>query len=228
MSLWDDMLASIQGEWTHRENFLRQKHISRTVHPNQPSTAQKYAFKYAGDEIIRPDPKFGNPYLVGDYSLVTLQSTMYIRILKDNNLLDDIDEIWDIGAGYGNLAWLLRQNGYTGRYYSVDFPLMQEIQKAWLKEAGVTEIGFKSLYKIKPRGNALMIATHSINEMPFEDRDQIPYDLFKNIFIAHNHMIDGIDNVEYFMKFRKQHDSFKWTSKKSPMQMSHWHFWGTR
>ena len=228
MSLWDNMLASIQGEWTDRGNFLRQKTISKTVHPNSAGTAQKYAFKYAADEILRPDPKYGNPILNGDYSLVTLQSTMYIRILKDNNLLDGIDEIWDVGAGYGNLAWLLRENGYTGKYTCIDFPLMHEIQQTWLEKAGITNVDFGSLDDIIPRASSLMIATHSINEMPLSDREKIPWNYFGKVFVAHNHVIDGIDNVKYFMELRKEHSDFNWTSMKSPMQQSHWHFWGTK
>ena len=126
MSPWDDFLKNITTEFKDRENFLKGYSTARCLHPKTNTvTAIKYLNEVNHLNFLKPDPVTGNPtYCIDKFSLVTLQSSLYLRTMLKKFNLDTIDEIHDIGGGYGNMAWTLRNYGYDKKYIIYDFPIM--------------------------------------------------------------------------------------------------------
>ena len=96
--------------------------------------------------------------------------------MNDRFALKEIDVIYDVGGGYGNMCRIIKEMGYTGDYILIDFPELHEIQKFYLENLGLKvsmNIDYQTLdNNLKPKGNSLLIATHSINEMPLKETKQ--------------------------------------------------------
>jgi len=233
MSLWDDFLKDISEEFKNKEQFLKGNAIRRCLHPRINSiTAIEYLNKVSHLDFLKPDPQTGSPtYSIDKFSLVTLQSSLYLKTMIKKSKLDDIDEIHDIGGGYGNMAWTLKNYGYNKKYIIYDFPIMQDIQRYWLGEQNI-EVEYRSLDEIDPGENSHLIGTHSINEMDLPDREKIPFDKFKSFFIAHNKIFNGIDNVKYFRNLAKNldHDTehLFFGDYDGPVQQSHYWLTGIK
>ena len=126
MSLWDNFLRDITKEFKDKENFLKGNTIRRCLHPTMNSmTALKYFNEVNHLDFLKQDPQTGNPtYCIDKFSLVTLQSSLYLKTMLKKSKLDTIDEIHDIGGGYGNMAWTLKNYGYDKKYIIYDFPII--------------------------------------------------------------------------------------------------------
>jgi hypothetical protein len=233
MSLWDNFLKDITTEFNNKENFLKGNVIRRCLHPGMDTvTAIKYLNEVTHLDFLKPDPQTGNPtYCIDKFSLVTLQSSLYLKTMLKKCELDDIDEIHDIGGGYGNMAWTLKNYGYDKKYIIYDFPIMHDIQRYWLGKQNV-KVEYRSLDELDPGENSHLIGTHSINEMDLTDRDKIPFNKFKSFFIAHNRIFDEIDNVKYFRNLAKklQHDTehLFCGDNYGPLQTSHYWLTGVK
>ena len=216
--LWDDFQKDIAKELKKfKTDFLRGPVIAKTTCPSDTRHVSTYiqAFKSKKDKAILDhlkDPEFGQPYTdrKNNVTLVTTQSLYYIKLMKDIfhiHIPTQITHVVDIGGGYGNMYRILNNMGYLQRYQIIDFPIMHRMQKyytdntcSFTKNLEFIDLNMK---KAKPEGGkSLLIATHSINEMPLAVRTPIePY--YKNydyIFINHNKRFNRIDNVEYFAK----------------------------
>jgi len=234
MSLWDNFLKDISEEFKNKEHFLKGSTISRCIHPKIDSiNAIKYLDAVSRLEFLKPDPQTGSPtHSIDKFSLVTLQSSLYLKtMIKKCNNLDVIDEIHDIGGGYGNMAWTLKNYGYNKKYIIYDFPVMQDIQRYWLGEQDI-EVEYRSLAELDPGENSHLIGTHSINEMDLSDREKIPFDRFKSFFIAHNKIFNEIDNIKYFSNLAKNldHDTehLFYGDDDGPLQQSHYWLTGVK
>jgi hypothetical protein len=234
MSLWDNFLKDISKEFKNKEHFLKGSTISRCIHPKIDSiNAIKYLDAVSRLEFLKPDPQTGSPtHSIDKFSLVTLQSSLYLKtMIKKCNNLDVIDEIHDIGGGYGNMAWTLKNYGYNKKYIIYDFPVMQNIQRYWLGEQDI-EVEYRSLAELDPGENSHLIGTHSINEMDLSDREKIPFDRFKSFFIAHNKIFNEIDNIKYFSNLAKNldHDTehLFYGNDDGPLQASHYWLTGVK
>lgn len=233
MSLWDDFLKDISKEFRNKENFLKEKTIRRCLHPGMDTvTAIKYLDEINHLNFLKPDPLTGNPtYCIDKFSLVTLQSSLYLKTMLKKCELDTVDEIHDVGGGYGNMAWTLRNYGYDKKYIIYDFPIMHEIQRYWLGKQNI-KVEYKSLDELDPGKNSHLIGTHSINEMDLPDREKIPFNKFKSFFIAHNKIFNEIDNIKYFRNLAKkiQHNTehLFCGDNDGPLQSQHYWFVGIK
>ena len=232
--LWERFRVEIQDEFKkNKESFLTGKVTSRCLHPRTYpiQVGLKYVNYVGGESHLIPDPDTGNPSLVeGKNSIVSFQSAVYIKMMKENGLLD-VDAVNDIGGGYGNLAWMMRSMGFDKPYTIFDFEEIHKLQDYFLKQNNIYDINLDFLSNINPIDNSLLIGTHSINEMPLTAREIIPFERYKSILIAHNHNFNDVDNIEYFMKLGKRLESLGWdiTRTKSPIQgAQHFFFIGKR
>lgn len=232
MAKWQDMLKQIEREIDH-EDFLRQRTISKTVHPRQngatANSLQKRYLTYLGDKVEKyryEDPKIGTPHIQDQkMSQTTVQSIYHLtNIDKIVNPLT-LTRIVDIGGGYGNLLAVLRHAGYGGRYTIVDFLQMHKMQRKFLSETvGLTGVEFKTLDQMDDLWGDLLIATFSLNEMPLEDREYIENNItnFKYFYIQHNSRFDGIDNMTYFNNFAENlEDTFDIERWDCPVYRNH-------
>jgi len=216
------MLIDIERELDeHPKDFLRQPIISKTTCPYMPRLAALYhaGFDAADVEKVK-DPQFGNPKIsYNGFTLSTLQQYYYLDlILKRDDNLSEWNLITDIGGGYGNMCRIAHRLGFQGKYEIYDFPIMHKLQRAYFENhpGYYFETGFNSwkvhqelLQNIQPcdTKKSIMIATHSLNEMPLKDREKVISGLGHDRFIfVYNTQFDGINNIKWFADLAKQLD----------------------
>lgn len=225
---WNDWLPTIEFEFEfNKDNFLRQPNISRTLHPGSSQTTYyNYWKELKKEKYLQKDSTVGNPKL-SQYglSLVGFQHYYYLKTLLENNLLDNIENIYDIGGGYGNMCRVLRNYGWKGNYNIIDFEALHKIQKYFLEKNNIHDFNLLKLDDLNPSAKSLLIGTHSINEMSMADRSKINYSAFDNFLIVHNLKWDDIDNNEYFKSLKLAH---KTKHYRSNLSKSHYFFIGTK
>lgn len=222
---WEQMLKQIKTEYTnHPDSFLRQKRISRAIHPNCDRVANQYFKVLKSDTFFKEDvlphihdPRVGKPYISTSYPLcspLTIQHAYHLLVMTRNLYFfppkEKINNIVEIGGGYGNFCRIMKRLGYTGKYKIVDFLYMLSIQESYLQQIGINGVEYHQLNieKLQPEKDdtSLLIATFSINEMPLQTRNYLEmlYSKFNYIVIVHNKQFDGVDNVNYFYELKKR------------------------
>lgn len=218
---WQGFKDKIVQEFEkHPSDFLRQKTISMTVHPNQQNIAKKYLDELKNNKFITKeimptlhDLPIGNPYVCEFFPLVSPQSIQHIYyfflIKKYLGVFvadSEVCYVLELGGGYGNFCRLVYHYGYKGKYTIIDFSEMHSIQQHFLSYTSAhNKVLFKAInnknLSIQPaQGKSLFMATFSLNEMTIKDRQQVEGVLiqFDLIFIGYNKEIFSVNNVEYF------------------------------
>lgn len=137
-----------------------------------------------------------------------------------------VDQVFEFGGGYGSMARLFFQLGYTGEYLIYDFPYFSSLQRFFLRSSGfsvnadrscrdrdvsnagkgvaccVSELDHlrQALQQTPPEGTRMFLGTWSISEAPIGLRGQI-LSLVKDFdyfLIAFQHRFEEIDNSTYF------------------------------
>jgi hypothetical protein len=237
--LWDTFVKEIEFELESREkDFLQGETIAKTVCPTDTRMVPKIIESFGPDDKeildVMWDTVWGKPTLYHGLkvSLPTAQSGRYIKLMKEHfNIVPykDLDHIVDIGGGFGNMYRIMSNLGYKGRYQIIDLPIMHKLQQKYLKKACSDTSNLEQIdldmEKAIPTGKSMLIATHSVNEMPMDTRKKIePY--YKNydyIFINHNRIFDGIDNIRYFQDLMNMLQSdYQIFDFNCPISQSHW------
>jgi putative sugar O-methyltransferase len=120
--------------------------------------------------------------------------------------VSDFNNIVDLGGGYGSMCRLFRNYGFTKKYTIFDFPEMCALQRYYLNSVGggentVLTDDIKSLSD--DNSITLLIATWSLSEMSLEMRKKLGDIKFDYCLIGFRSEFDGVDNMEYFEKFKK-------------------------
>ena len=126
--------------------------------------------------------------------------------------IEKFNSIADIGAGYGNLRRIIGNK--CENYSIVDFDIMHQIQKYFLENNNVYNTNFISQNEIKEAD--LLFASHSICEIPIEERDFIQWDKFKNAFVYFNPTAFGLDNNKYFNGIAEEYNGKIFTDEIRP------------
>jgi hypothetical protein len=214
--LWDTLLIEIEAELKSREDdFLRGPTIAKTVCPvgtkTVPELLETLRIKDTDILSVMKDTKWGKPVLhpVFKVSLSTAQTGRYIKLMKDYfNIIPytDLDHIVDLGGGFGNMYRIMSTLGYKKKYQIIDFPIMHKLQRKYLSKictdiSNLEQIDL-DMEKAVPTGKSMLIATHSVNEMPMDTRKKIEsyYKNYDYIFFNHNKTFDDIDNIQYFQE----------------------------
>ena len=216
VTLWDGYLEKIWAEFQDNPTaYLRQPTISRCLHPGGQYWYSGYwheLMEYGGFKADIPkiaDGDVGKPWgiemfdglspaTVGHmYQLHMIERYMGVSVARN-----EVQHVTEIGGGYGNTCRVARALGYTGEWTIVDFPIMLEIQRQYLRDNGIDDVGF-DIEVFEPEKNqypSILIATNSVNEMPMEDRLKLEevYPHFDYLFFSHNAIFDGISNIKYF------------------------------
>jgi len=133
----------------------------------------------------------------------------------------DYDTIIELGGGYGSMARLIYNSGFTGEYIIHDFPEFNSLQNLYLEETreegAVENIRFTSniddLDTIRADAKILFIAMWSLSETPVEFRDTFLKKINSFVdtyYIAYQKNFSGTDNVEYFKKLTGTLPKLKW------------------
>jgi hypothetical protein len=194
--MWDNFLPKIEKEFNfEKETFLQRELIKRTIAGGTAIACDRISSQIGTEHFVE-ESKIGAPNLYKGYTLVSYQHYWYIHLIEKHiKPIENFNSIVEIGAGYGNLRRLIGNK--CENYSIVDFDIMRQIQKYFLENNNVYNTNFISQNEIKEAD--LLFASHSICEIPIEERDFIPWDKFKNAFVFFNPGgLAGVDNVKYF------------------------------
>jgi len=81
---------------------------------------------------------------------------------------------------------------------------MHEIQRYFLENNNVDNTNFISQNEIE--GADLLLAAHSICEIPLEERGFIPWHKFKSVFVYFHPAAFGIENDKYFNEIAEEYN----------------------
>jgi len=211
---WPELVGHIERELAASPaDFLREKWISKTMHPSSRPLSHKYVKALRPSKYWRRtlypagcDPEFGQPFrfeLDQRISPQSLQHTFYLNLLHERFGLEmpSVGHIVEIGGGYGNLARIIRGLGHTGRYQIADLPEVHALQRHYLDHVSPGH-GIEFISTDEIEGGDLLIATFSVSEMPMELRDQLEqkYARFRWLLFGTTRDFPalGVDNVSYF------------------------------
>jgi len=174
--------------------------------PPLPDTAPE--FTWLGrrialrDHILKEDPQ---KFL--EWS--TIVATMDIKPESQNYHLDlweqqtgrkiaDLNSIVEFGGGYGAMIKMVHERGFSGRYYSYDFPELIALQRFYLPEIDIlTDI---------PKECDLFIAICSISEACSDEQQDFMSKLsFEHCLICYQGQWGGVDNHKSFGHLGKRH-----------------------
>tara|TARA_B110000908_G_C10267857_1_gene466429 strand:- start:5170 stop:5886 length:717 start_codon:yes stop_codon:yes gene_type:complete len=203
MTLWDGFKANIKREYEENPfNFLSQRTFRLCLCPYQKDIAVNY-YKEMGNDWLPSvvEHNFGNPTISHmNKTSVTIQQMYYMYLMNKHWGKSSFNTILEIGGGYGNACRIYKSQGHTGTYTIADFKELHKVQRAYLgRTSNTTNVNMKSLQDCWGTTDLLQ-ATFSMNEMPLSDRVHIENNItnYDYIFIAHNRVYEGIDNIEYF------------------------------
>tara|TARA_A100001515_G_C4588626_1_gene215361 strand:- start:2502 stop:3158 length:657 start_codon:yes stop_codon:yes gene_type:complete len=201
--MWDDFLNRIETEFnSDKKTFLQRPLIKKTIACIANELCDSISSQIGTEHFIQ-ESNIGAPSLYKGYTLASYQHYWYIHLVEKHiKPIGDFNSIVDIGAGYGNLRRLIGNR--CENYSIVDFPIMHEIQKYFLENNNIDNTNFISQNEIKEAD--LLFASHSICEIPIEERDFIPWGKFKNAFVYFNPTAFGLDNDKYFNEIAEEHN----------------------
>lgn len=133
------------------------------------------------------------------------------QFIKHCDLFVDINDVYEVGAGYGNLARIIiNKFGIMGHYHIYDLPTITDISSYYLAYHGINNVKFYC--DIKPQKVDLLIGTWSISEMPFEERDEIfeKIDAERYLIGFSSSFEDIIHNYDYFQTLIYKKKNVKW------------------
>ena len=150
----------------------------------------------------------------------TIQATMATDPTFQNYHLDkweektglkisDLKSICEFGGGYGAMIKMVHERGFSGKYYSYDFPELVALQRFYLPDLNIlTDI---------PSECDLLIAICSLSEVDLETRRSFLNKLdFSHCLIRYQHRFNGIDNHQFFESF----DGERWLDSEDH---NHWY-----
>lgn len=141
--------------------------------------------------------------------------------------IEDIDSVFEFGAGYGSMARLCHQLGFRGVYAIHDLPEFQLLQQYYLSQTGVTNAVFFPKYEHLSQFD-LFIAGCSLSEVPFEVRDNVLGTVSaRGYVILYQEHYMGRDNHSYFNDFAERRPELKWKNYQVPHWKAHWYLVGT-
>lgn len=114
--------------------------------------------------------------------------------------LSRMRSIIEFGAGYGAMALICRRLGFEGRYYIIDLPELTQIQAYYLNQVAPEYRGVTH-WMHYPQTCDLLIACHSINEIPLTEREVIlSQTKVREYLFASSYEFDGVDNQVWFQQ----------------------------
>lgn len=166
----------------------------------------------------------GNPVpfsLDRNSSPTLIQHTYHLAVYERNfnTSITDADAVVEIGGGYGSMCRLFHNLGFAGQYTIFDLPAMAVLQSLYLKDIGLDvakagdgdarvrclhdeDVFFSAMASLPRSARKVLIATWSLSEMPFQQRDKLLARIkdigFDHIIFAYQTKHCDIDNVDYF------------------------------
>jgi len=122
--------------------------------------------------------------------------------------VEDLQTIFEFGAGYGELCRIIYQLGFEGSYVINDFIAMSLLQQFYLSDTWfLPKVFWESCYTTQAAGlpdSDLFIALWSLSETPLEFRQKFLEVQTRSYLMAYSLEFMGIDNVPFFREFAKR------------------------
>lgn len=118
--------------------------------------------------------------------------------------IHQFSDVYEIGAGYGSMARVVKKFGFEGNYHIYDLELFCELQKFYLSSLNIfpeTQISWNcDASQDNVKKNSLMIATWSLSEINIDTRRKYQRLLAgcDYFLIGFRDTFEGVDNLEYF------------------------------
>jgi hypothetical protein len=202
---------TIKGTMFVGENDTTTEEFKRLVKNKDWDKKWEYAIYDAG--IGNPErfslyTKSSGNYIHCAYHLATYEGTHGIDI-------SDLDCIVEVGCGYGAMANVCRQAGFTGEYIMFDLPVFSELQSNYLSTCGVGGVyisDIKELLSTEIPQNSMFISTWAVSEMPNDYRDKILClaSKFNEVLLAYQSEFEGMDIYTYFENWKKNIETHTW------------------
>lgn len=222
-SFWDgrrgELRAMILSESI--DHFLRWPTVESTMFVgNAPYIATELkALPSAYIDAIF-DPGIGSPVLYNNYTTGNLIHQAY-HLSQWGMSVKNLRRIVEVGAGYGAMAMIINRLGFRGDYQIIDLPEFGLLQQYYLSQT-VGDTG-RLTWSGSPASCDLLIACHSLSEMPIAERDQILDDFPASSYLFVYHCEhEGVDNLTYFAEFaegKPDHFWRQWATEHLPNQM---------
>lgn len=226
--------------WEFKQEQLR-KHISKGSMDNmlQWSTMQESFF--VGDtgamrnklaelepRMLRAieDPGVGNPSLMagtrtsGTYVRQAFALQMWEQWAEQE--IQKMTRIFEFGGGYGVMPVVCNRLGFNGQYTIYDFPIVNKMQRWYLRQAGVRNV--KCLSEVGAGSYDLFISLCGLSEAPADTRLAIlnAYQAIHYLIIF-QHEWDETDNMVWFENWFND-NNFYYTIVRSPYHDGQFYF----
>lgn len=118
----------------------------------------------------------------------------------------EMSSIVEIGAGYGAMALICRCMGFRGAYHIIDLPELVEIQQFYLGQNGIM-----AQWDSLPQSCNLLIALHSLGEMPIEERERLLSQVAAREYLfVSSYEYEGVDNQGWLQQFAGSRMGIDW------------------
>ncbi len=206
-------------------NFTNWRIIRQTMFSVPPAAALRYLEslpdweKKWKDVIVEspvgnPEPYKTYPQSSGNTISIANHFAQFISRMKCK--LEELDTIFEFGAGYGCACRMAYNLGFTGKYVILDLPAILDLQRYYLERtAKGRTIQYLSdsdefVKQISDRkGQSLFIAQWSISESPLSLRKKVLTAVCANIdyiLIGFQEKHRGFDNWDFFVSKKKEYN----------------------
>ena len=196
------------------ENFLRHPVILDTmfVRDNNYTVIELNYLKKKINLDFLHENNIGSPILSKYFNKTSanlIHHATHVELFLDEfNVMNELNQVFEFGGGYGSLARYVLLKKYNLEYNIYDFQLFNILQNFYLSNLFVNKKinyfhNIDQLRNFKFRKNSLFISTWALSETPLELRAKFKNFIleFKYILIAFQKSVDDYNNLVFFNKF---------------------------
>lgn len=214
MTDWTDNQHALQQHLKHDKlsDLLRWSTIEKTMFVGDVDFIHKEydylctAYKYNHLVKLIKETSVGNPKTLYGWTSGNLIHQLYHLqqwLDRSGKTVDQLSTIFEIGAGYGAMALICKRLGFKGQYYIEDLPELKQVQGYYLHNT----IGLDNIIWRVPERCDLLIACHSLGEMPVKERGALLALVeAENYLFASSYEFGNIDNQAWFTQFSSKID----------------------
>jgi hypothetical protein len=159
------------------------------------------------------DPGLGSPELYDGYTSGNMIHQAYhlsLWELMTGRSVKNMRRIVEFGGGYGTMALVCHRLGFRGDYQIIDLPEFSLLQQ-WYLTNTLPDIS-RIAWTDEPATCDLLIASHSLSEVPLPLRGKILSDMAADSYLFVYHCEhDGVDNLGYFAGFAEGKPAYSWS-----------------
>lgn len=235
MTDWDRNRAALRQhlKTDKLEDFLRWSTVEKTMFVGDVGFVRKEYDELFSNGVnpfrdwqrVIAEPEIGNPKLLWGWTSGNLIHQLYhLKQWLDRSrvIVSQLSAICEIGAGYGAMALICHRLGFRGRYHIIDLPELIRLQRYYLGQLNIGRVKWFTLdeyMKIPVLQDSLLIACHSIGEMPIVVRERLLSQIDADAYLfASSYEFEGVDNETWLQRFADGKPGYDWAQWPHPWQ----------